>query len=96
MDLSTYKSPDDILIALRALVNEGPKKPIYTTDEAAKYLDLHPETLKKRARAGLIRPLPNYKRPLRFAREELDRYLTGSPILSGSRCFREQTHKHHA
>lgn len=76
-------SESDVLSALRSLVMTGSTKRILTTEQAAKYLDLHPETLKKRARAGLIKPLPNFKRPLRFTREELDRYLMGSASLSG-------------
>lgn len=75
---------NELLEMLKTLSAPEPSKRIYTTDEAAAYLDLHPETLKKRARAGLINPLPNFKRPLRFTREELDRYLMGSTSLSGT------------
>lgn len=81
MDNSLTDFQKRILDTLSDLGGQSVPSPrTYTTEEAARYLKLHPETLKKRCRAGLIRHLPNFKRPLRFSREELDRYLAGEPL----------------
>jgi len=62
-------------VITRLHVGPDRPEPVLTTDEAARYLDLHPDTLRKLVRGGAIAPLRNFRRPQRFLRSELDRYL---------------------
>ena len=50
------------------------QSPLMTTEQAAAYLNLHPETVRRLAREGQIRPFKAGNK-WRYRQEDLDDYL---------------------
>jgi excisionase family DNA binding protein len=51
------------------------EKQILTTAEAATFLGVSVKTLKRLNEDGFVKNLRGFKKPFRFARRELERYL---------------------
>lgn len=61
--------------AFKFAASEQPVEPIWNSDEAARYLRIHPRTLTRMARRGEI-PSIQIGRLWRFRRIDLDEWLT--------------------
>jgi hypothetical protein len=52
-------------------------KLIYTTTEAADFLGLKPQEIRRLADIGALRPLRGFRKPLKFAWHEIAKWLEG-------------------
>jgi excisionase family DNA binding protein len=50
------------------------KKGLYSANEAAEYLGMHPATFNRRVAKGEIKPVGTLIKFRRYSKEELDRY----------------------
>jgi excisionase family DNA binding protein len=59
---------------------KAPAKQIMTTAEAAAWLGIPAPELKRLMQAGHIRRLRGYRKPFKFSRIELERYLSAGVV----------------
>ena len=69
--LSFTATPPQLESALAALTAKTEKRDLVTSRMAAEISGLHPETVKRYARAGILHPLIVGRRKLRFDRREI-------------------------
>ena len=69
--LSFTATPTQLESALAALTAKQEKRDLVTSKTAAEISGLHPETVKRYARAGILHPFIVGRRKLRFDRREI-------------------------
>lgn len=71
-----FNVPDEQLRrALKVINQENTKRDLITTKQTAGVLEVHPETVKRYAKQGLLHPIRFSKRRMRFDRAEVLQFL---------------------